>query len=94
MSIGVFWGLVAGLSTMALSELILRLWGPSFKLERYWQLWFVGVAVRTSWVLGLLVLVLHSQWLEPKSFTLALLVGYLMAQVVEGFRYRHFVRKL
>ena len=94
MSIGIFWGLAAGLSTMALSELILRLWGPSLKLDRYWQLGFVGVAVRTSWVLGLLVLVLNSQWLEPKSFTLALLGGYLTSQIVEGFRYRRFVRKL
>ena len=94
MSIGIFWGLAAGLSTMALSELILRLWRPSLKLDRYWQLWFVGVAVRTSWVLGLLVLVLNSQWLEPKSFTLALLGGYLTSQIVEGFRYRRFVRKL
>ena len=64
------------------------------KLETYWKLWLAGVALRTAWVLGMLALVVSSGWLEPRPFIVALLAGYLMAQIIEGFRYRQFVQKL
>ena len=94
MSAAILGGLLAGLATIGLSEALLRVWGAVGKLETYWKLWLVGIALRTAWVLGTLALVLSNGWVEPKPFIVALLGGYLMAQIVEGFRYRHFVQKL
>ena len=87
-------GLLAGLATIGFSEALLRVWAAVGKLETYWKLWLAGIVLRTAWVLGMLALVVSSGWLEPRPFIVALLAGYLMAQIIEGFRYRQFVQKL
>ena len=92
MSVAALGGLLAGLATIAISEILLRFWGTSARLESYWKLWLAGLGLRAAWILGLLALILVTRWLEPKPFTLALLGGYLAAQVLEGFRYQRFLR--
>jgi hypothetical protein len=44
------------------------------------------------WILGLLAAVAVTGALDPKPFVLSLLVGYLVAQVLEGLRYQRLIR--
>ena len=85
----ILWGLVAGLGTLAVSELILRQSEPMMHSD-FWKLLTLGVAVRTTWVLLVLAVVLTRQSVEPRAFTIALMLSYLLAQVVEGIRYQRF----
>lgn len=85
------WGLLGGLSTIGLSELLLKLWGAR-PVENVWKLLAAGIALRTAWILGLLAAVLLSGVLEAKPFTLALLAGYLVSQILEGLRYQRAIR--
>ena len=83
-------GLAAGLVSVALSEALLAWWArkpqtPALKVV------FAGMALRTAWMTTALVAGLGSERWEPKGFTAALLGTYLIAQIVEGFRYRRFV---
>ena len=83
-------GLAAGLGSVAVSEALLAWWSrrpgiPAMKVI------FVGLALRTAWMASALALGLGSGLWEPQAFTAALLGTYLIAQIVEGFRYRRFV---
>lgn len=85
----ILWGLVAGLGTLAVSEIIVRQSEP-MRHGDFWKLLTLGVAVRTTWVLLVLAVVLTRQSVEPRAFTIALMLSYLLAQVVEGIRYQRF----
>jgi hypothetical protein len=87
----VFIGLLAGLATMGLSELLIRFWGSGSILS-FWKVLLLGVFLRAAWVLGLLAAVLSSGIVEAKPFTIALLAGYLAAQITEGLRYQRLIR--
>lgn len=83
-------GLAAGLVSVAMSEALLAWWSrkpqtPALKVV------FTGMALRTAWMVAALAFGLGSGRWEPKAFTAALLGTYLVAQIVEGFRYRRFV---
>lgn len=86
-----FFGLLAGLATIGLSELLIRFWG-SGSLHSFWKVLLVGVFLRAVWVLGLLAAVLITEIVDAKPFTIALLAGYLAAQIMEGLRYQRLIR--
>ena len=52
---------------------------------------FAGLALRTVWMAAALAFGLGSELWEPKAFVAGLLGTYLIAQIVEGLRYRRFV---
>jgi hypothetical protein len=52
---------------------------------------FAGLVLRTVWMGAALAIGLGSGHWEARDFTAALLGTYLIAQIVEGFRYRRFV---
>ena len=90
MSASLVAGLAAGLGAVVASEALLAWWArnprtPALKVV------FAGMALRTVWMVAALALGLGSGQVEPKAFTAALLGTYLIAQIVEGFRYRRFV---
>lgn len=87
MTAAIFGGLLAGLATIGISELLLKIWG-SRPVDAVWKLTLAGVALRTAWVLGLTAFVLVRGGEHRAVFVAALLAGYLVAQVWEGFRYR------
>jgi hypothetical protein len=80
-------GLVAGIATIGISELVLRVWG-SRPVEAVWKLSLTGIALRTAWVLTVLVTFLTRGGENPEAFVPALLAGYLGAQIWEGLRYQ------
>jgi hypothetical protein len=80
-------GLVAGVATIGISELVLKVWA-SRPVEAVWKLTLVGVALRTAWVLSVLITFLAVGGENREAFVPALLAGYLGAQVWEGFRYQ------
>jgi hypothetical protein len=87
MTAAIIGGLLAGLATIGISELVLSLWG-SRPAGAVWRLTLVGIALRTAWVLSVLITFL-ARGGEPRGgFVPALLAGYLIAQVWEGFRYQ------
>ncbi len=87
MTAAIFGGLLAGLATIGISELLLKIWGAR-AVEAVWKLTLAGIAFRTVWVLGVMTLVLINGGEHRGAFVPALLAGYLAAQVWEGFRYR------
>jgi hypothetical protein len=87
MTAAIFGGLLAGLATIGISELLLKIWG-SRPVETVWKLTLAGVGLRTVWVLGVLTVVLINGGEQRGVFVPALLAGYLAAQVWEGFRYQ------
>ena len=87
----IFFGLLAGLATVGLSELLIRFWG-SGSLHSFWKVLLVGAALRAAWVLGLLAAVLMTGIADAKPFTIALLGSYLAAQIMEGLRYQRMIR--
>jgi hypothetical protein len=87
----IFLGLLAGLATIGLSELLIRFWG-SGSLHSFWKVLLLGVFLRAAWVLGLLAAVLATGAADAKPFTIALLAGYLAAQIMEGLRYQRLIR--
>jgi len=87
MTAAILGGLLAGLATIGISELLLKIWG-SRPVEAVWKLTLAGMALRAAWVLGMLTLVLVRGAEHRVAFVPALLAGYLAAQVWEGFRYR------
>jgi hypothetical protein len=87
MTAAIIWGVVAGAVTFGISELLLKVWGEYPALD-FWKISLLGVIVRSGYVLGMLTLVVLSDWVEPAPFTLALVAVYLAAQVFEAFRYR------
>jgi len=87
----IFFGLLAGLATIGLSELLIRFWG-SGSLHSFWKVLLLGALLRAAWVLGLLAAVLMTGIADAKPFTIALLAGYLVAQIVEGLRYQRLIR--
>ena len=84
-------GLLGGLATIGLSEFLIRVYGTC-PLPRLWKVLLAGVFLRTLWVLGLLAGALASGIREAKSFTIALLSGYIVAQIFEGLRYQRLIR--
>ena len=91
MTVAAVWGLLCGAVTIGISELLLHCWGAR-PIPAFWKLSLLGVAIRTAWVLGALILVLTLTDLEPRAFTIALMATYLAAQVVEGIRYQRLIR--
>jgi hypothetical protein len=87
MTAAILGGLLAGLATVGISELLLIIWSAR-PAEAVWKLTVAGIALRTAWVLGVLTLVLVRGGEHRVEFVPALLAGYLAAQVWEGFRYR------
>ncbi len=87
----ILWGLIAGFGTLAVSEFILRQ-TPLMRTE-FWRALTLGAMIRTTWVLFILAFVISRNLLEPRAFTLALLLGYLSAQIVEGVRYQRFFER-
>ena len=87
----VVFGLLGGLVTIGLSELLIRFWG-SRSIHSFWKVLLTGMLLRAAWVLGLLAAVLSSGITATKPFTIALLTSYLVAQVAEGLRYQRLIR--
>ncbi len=87
----ILWGLIAGFGTLAVSEIILHQ-VPLMRTE-FWRALILGAVIRTTWVLFFLAFVISRNLLEPRAFTLALLLGYLGAQIVEGLRYQRFFER-
>jgi hypothetical protein len=87
MTAAILGGLLAGLATIGISELLLKIWG-SRPAGAIWKLTLTGIALRTVWVLGVLTVALIGGWEHRVAFIPALLAGYLVAQVWEGFRYQ------
>jgi hypothetical protein len=92
MTSAILGGLIAGLGTLAVSEVILRQLGAMLR-GNFWKLLTLGAAIRTTWVLFVLTVVLSANLLEPRSFTISLMLGYLCAQMVEGVRYQRFFER-
>jgi uncharacterized iron-regulated membrane protein len=83
-------GLAAGLGSVAISEGLLAWWSRRPRIPAM-KVVFAGLALRTVWMAAALALGLGSGLWEPKAFLAALLGSYLIAQIVEGLRYRRFV---
>lgn len=83
-------GLTAGLATIGISEALMRYWSGR-PLNAVWTIALIGIALRTIWVLGALVVVLANHLLEPIPFVVSLLLGYFVGQLLEGVRYQRFV---
>lgn len=83
-------GLTAGLATIGISEALMRYWSVR-PLNAVWTIALTGIALRTVWVLGVLVVVVANGLLAPIPFVAALLLGYLVGQLLEGVRYQRFV---
>lgn len=90
MSLSLAAGLAAGLGSVAVSEALLAWWARKPQTPAL-RVVFAGLALRTAWMAAALAFGLGSGLWEPKFFTAGLLGTYLIAQVVEGFRYRRFV---
>ena len=85
-------GSACGLATLVISEATLRI-GCSSLQRGLFRALAVGAALRTVWVLAVLAWALSNGISDPRAFVLALLTGYLAAQVFEGVRYgRYFER--
>jgi hypothetical protein len=84
-------GLLGGLATIAVSEVVLRFWGTN-SFESVWKALITGIVLRAVWILGLLGAVAATGVWDPKPFVISLLAGYLVAQVLEGVRYQRQVR--
>ena len=87
MTAAILGGLLAGLTTIGISELLLKFWGSN-PVAAVWKLTLLGIALRTAWVLGVLTAVLLRGGEYRVVFIPALLAGYLAAQVWEGFRFQ------
>ncbi|MEX2299590.1 MAG: hypothetical protein WD733_01565 [Bryobacterales bacterium] len=87
MTAAILGGLLAGLSTIGISELLLKVWGSN-PVAAVWKLTLLGIGLRTAWVLGVLTVVLVRGGPHRAAFISALFAGYLVAQVWEGFRYQ------
>jgi hypothetical protein len=83
-------GLAAGLGSVVVSEALLAWWARRPKTPAM-KVVFAGLALRTGWMAAALAFGLGSGLWMARDFTAALLGTYLIAQVVEGFRYRRFV---
>jgi hypothetical protein len=89
----VFTGLAAGLSTIAISELLLRTSG-SGPVVGFLKISLIGSATRTLWVLSILIAAMAFGGDGRMGFAAGLLAGYFAGQVFEGVRYhRHFETK-
>jgi hypothetical protein len=84
-------GLLGGLATIAVSEFLLKFWG-SGSAASVFRILVTGIVLRAVWIFGLLAAVAVTGALDPKPFVLSLLVGYLVAQVLEGLRYQRLIR--
>ncbi len=84
-------GLLGGLATIGVSECLLRFRG-SGSAGGVFKLLVVGIVLRALWILGLLALVALTGIVDTKPFVVALLGGYLAAQVLEGLRYQRLIR--
>ena len=85
-------GLTCGLGSAAVSEAILRTGAPVLEHSLFRAL-AVGAALRTLWILALVAWALGTGAADPRMFVPALLLGYLVAQVLEGVRYTRYFEK-
>ncbi len=85
-------GLVCGLASAVVSEAVLRLDAGMLK-RRLMHALAVGIGLRTLWVLTLAAWALSGGVANPPAFVLALLLGYLFAQVFEGVRYERYFER-
>ena len=85
-------GLTCGLGSAAVSEAILRNGAPILEHSLFRAL-AVGAALRTLWILALVAWALGTGAADPRMFVPALLLGYLVAQVLEGVRYTRYFEK-
>lgn len=83
-------GLAAGLGSIAISETLLRWWSRRPRTPAM-QIALTGLALRTLWMAAALGIGLGVELWEPEPYIAALLGTYLIAQIVEGIRYRRFV---
>ncbi|MCB1019990.1 MAG: hypothetical protein KDC27_08680 [Acidobacteria bacterium] len=83
-------GLAAGLVSAAVSEALLKWWSGKPETSAF-KVALTGTLLRTAWMTAALAAGLVSRLWEPRAFTAALLGTYLIAQIVEGIRYRRFV---
>lgn len=87
MTSAILGGLIAGLATLAVSEIVLRRIGAASG-RAFWKTLSAGAAARAAWVLLALACSLSLGAVERRAFTAALLLSYLAAQVIEGLRCR------
>ncbi len=88
---GALAGLFVGAAAAAISELMLRYWraNPSLPAMR---VYFMGLALRTGWILAALVVTLAFGWFEGAAFPAVVFATYLATQIWEGFRYKRFIQ--
>jgi hypothetical protein len=87
----VLWGLLGGLATLGVSELLLRWWRPR-PVHTFLQLVLLSTALRATLVLGFLGAVLATNSLEARLFVPALLGSYFLALLMEAFRHQQVIR--
>ena len=85
-------GFTCGLGSAVVSESILRT-GPPILEHSLFRALAVGAALRTLWILALVAWALGTGAVDPRMFVPALLLGYLVAQVLEGIRYTRYFEK-
>ena len=90
MSASLVAGLAAGLGSVGISEALLAWWSRRPRTPAM-RVVFTGLVLRTAWMAAALGFGLSSERVEPKTFIAVLMGSYLVAQIVEGFRYRRFV---
>jgi hypothetical protein len=83
-------GLAAGLGSVAISEALLAWWSRRPQTPAM-QVALAGLGLRTVWMGAALGIGLGAELWEPEPYLAALLGTYLIAQIVEGIRYRRFV---
>lgn len=87
----VLWGLLGGLATLGVSEVLLRWWQPR-PVHTFWKLVLLSSALRTTLVLGLLGAVLATRSLNGWLFVPALLGSYFLALLMTTFRHQQVIR--
>ena len=90
MTAAIFAGAAVGLGTALVSEGMLHYWARRPN-EPTMKILLRGLLLRAAMVLTALIVVLSKGWFDEAAFAAALFVGYLAAQVWEGFRYQRFI---
>ena len=85
-------GLACGLATAAVSEAVLRA-APAVVEHSPFRAHAASAALRALWVLALLSWILTAGPGDPRLAVPALLLGYLLAQVFEGVRYKRYFER-
>ena len=83
----IFWGVLAGLATVLLSE-ALMLCRANVPVQDFWKLSLVNSAFRSAFVVAALVVGVSIAAVDPAPFTFALSTAYLGGLIFEARRYR------